>query len=39
MACRPFDAKPLPEPMLTYQQLKAWEQTSLKFETKKEDFH
>ena len=33
MACRLFDAKPLPEPMLDQCQLDRWEQVSLKFES------
>ena len=32
MACRLFEAKPLPEPMLAYCQLDSWEQISVKFE-------
>ena len=32
MAWRLFDAKPLPEPMVTYFQWDPWEQTSVKFE-------
>ena len=33
MACRLFDAKPLPEPMLAYCQLDSWEQILVKFES------
>ena len=32
MACRLFDAKPLPEPMLPYCQLVSWEHILVKFE-------
>ena len=38
MACRLFDAKPLTEPMLTYCELKPWEQTSVKLEWKYQTF-
>ena len=39
MACRLFGAKPLPEPMLAYCELHAWEQISVKFETEFYHFH
>ena len=39
MACRLFDAKPLPEPMLTYRQLDLQEQTSGTFESQYQTFH
>ena len=39
MACRLFDTKPLPEPILTFCQLDAQEQTSVKFESKCKTFH
>ena len=39
MACRLFEAKPLPEPMLTYCQLDSWEQISVKFELEFYHFH
>ena len=39
MACRLFDAKPLPEPMLSYCQLGPSEQTLVKLESKYETFH
>ena len=38
MACRMFDAKPLPEPMLPYCRLDPWEQTSVEFESKYKNF-
>ena len=38
MACHLFGAKPLPEPLLAYCQLDAWEQTSVKFESKYQNF-
>ena len=34
MACHLYDAKPLPEPMMTYCQVDPLEQTSVKFESK-----
>ena len=34
MVCRPIGAKPLPEPMLTYCQLRPSVQTSMKSESK-----
>ena len=39
MACRLFDTKPLPEPILAYCQLDSWEQISLKFEFEFYSFH
>ena len=39
MACRLFDAKALPKPMMTYCQLDLKEQTSVKCEPKYEIFH
>ena len=39
MACRLFDVKPLPEPLLAYYQLDLWEQMSVKFESKVYHFH
>ena len=39
IACHLFDATPLREPMLTYCQLDAWEQTLVKFESKYKAFH
>ena len=39
MACRPFDAKPLSEPLTDYFEQDPWEQISWKCEPKYEDFH
>ena len=39
MACCLFDAKPLPEPILTYYQFYPWEQTSVKSKSKQKIFH
>ena len=39
MACRPFAAKPLPEPFLAYRQLDSWEHISMKFESEFYHFH
>ena len=39
MACRLFDAKPLPEPMLPCCQLYSWEQISVKFKLEFYHFH
>ena len=39
MACRLFDTKPLPEPMLVYCQLDSWEKISVKLELEFYDFH
>ena len=38
MACRPFEAKPLPKPMQTYHQLVPWEQNSMTVESKYQKF-
>ena len=39
MACCLFGAKPLPEPMLAFDQLESWEQISVKFEFEFYHFH
>ena len=39
MACRVLDAKPLPEPMLTYCQLDSWQHILVKFESEFYHFH
>ena len=39
MACRLCAVKPLSEPMLEYSQLNLWEQISVKFESKYNNFH
>ena len=39
MACRPFGAKPLPKPMMTYFQLDPQKQSSIKFLSKSNHFH
>ena len=39
MACRLFEAKPLPEPMLTYCELDILGQITLKFETNYDRSH
>ena len=39
MACRPYGAKPVSEPMLGYCQLDPWEQISVKFESEFYHFH
>ena len=39
LACRLFDTKPLPEPMLAYCQFDSWEHISAKFESEFYHFH